>query len=280
MPDLSQNTRQDSIAQAKRDSMNQITRQIIHQSEIQKKEKTALDSQKEMFVSSANIQALPSQINAQYVFSIFILSLIALAWIRARQRTQLSLLVGGFYSNKILRQTMREEYLLSGTSSLLLGLNFLLMGGMLVILTAQLGSAKLSGSDTFYLLLFGALAWLMIYAIKLIVITLSKMLFGIPELFQEYRFHVILFGQNLGLVWLPLLIFAAYLPTGCQYFVLIVAWVIGALFLLWRLGRTFILSLSLGVSPFYLFLYLCTLEILPLIVLFKVLVGQVSGLNQ
>ena len=111
------------------------------------------------------------------------------------------------------------------------------------------------------------LALILLYQIKNIALILSGLVLDQQEKLQEYRFNVFLMNKTLGLVLTPIIILIAYLSFGEA----VIIW-IGILLIvtayLYRINRGLSIGLKeANVSGFYLFMYLCTLEILPLVVL-------------
>jgi hypothetical protein len=94
------------------------------------------------------------------------------------------------------------------------------------------------------------------------------------ELTTEYNYNVLLFNKILGLLLFPittLLAFAHSIPSNWLIFAGFGLW---GIMLIYRIIRGIIIGVvEPGVSVYYLFVYLCTLEILPIVVLLKVFVG-------
>ena len=89
---------------------------------------------------------------------------------------------------------------------------------------------------------------------------------------RECVFSVYLFNRAIGICLFPILISLAFVDPEIlkPNVLLIIGYIlIGTLYIL-RLYREFQISLKNHISIFYIFLYLCTLEILPLMVLVKV----------
>ena len=91
--------------------------------------------------------------------------------------------------------------------------------------------------------------------------------FDKPLLANEYTFTIFLVNQMAGIAFIPVIIFIAYGNSFLAHafihigiFLMILAFAVR----LWK-GTVAALSGS-GTTLFYLFLYLCTLEILPLLI--------------
>ena len=104
---------------------------------------------------------------------------------------------------------------------------------------------------------------------RMVLMYLAGFLFNRLRIFREYLYNMFIFNKILGISVLPLLIFVVY-TTGFlrEMFQFAVLATVSAIFVM-RLTRGFVFSFKKDVSIFYLFLYLCALEITPILVLFK-----------
>jgi len=168
----------------------------------------------------------------------------------------------------------REEYALTNRVSALLLLNFLLTGGLFIYqVMVHLSGGVLPMNE---LLLFGLLAagLLAAYTLKVFSVRLLGRVFELQEAAAEYSYNVLLLNKLVGLLLFPvtvLLAFAVQLPSEWLVYGGLSLWGIA---LFYRMLRGVLIGLSTaGVSPVNLFLYLCTLEILPFVLISKVFVG-------
>ncbi len=109
----------------------------------------------------------------------------------------------------------------------------------------------------------------------------KKLLFHITgSLFQtrsettEFLFNVNNFNRSLGLTMLPLVALIAFYPSQNTVYLIITGIAIVIAFYLLLLQRGILILLRKQFSIFYLFLYLCTLEFLPLLLIYKVVVVE------
>ena len=121
-----------------------------------------------------------------------------------------------------------------------------------------------------YLVLMGLiLAW---YGLKFLVTWLVGYFSGTLRIFEEYFHSFELSSRSLGIFLIPLTILLAYGRFNLDSALILTSlFVILSLYIL-RIFRLFSLFVSKSVSVSYSILYLCALEILPLLVLFRLLV--------
>jgi len=115
------------------------------------------------------------------------------------------------------------------------------------------------------------LAILLIYysAKKIIVVFLGK-IFKQNDLAKLTMFFSILFDKTLAFIITPLVVISHFFVFEITHIILILILIITILFLLlktfwfFKIGRS-----SFGISNFYIFLYLCIVEISPILLLKK-----------
>ena len=89
---------------------------------------------------------------------------------------------------------------------------------------------------------------------------------------REYLFSMDNVNRSLGLILLPIVILVSFAPAKNPMFIALSGIVIVLIFNLVLLQRGIFILMKKQFSIFYLFLYLCTLEFLPLILIYKVVV--------
>lgn len=155
--------------------------------------------------------------------------------------------------------------------SFLMNLLFVFSGGLL--LTSFVKADDSLQSISFSLLwLYACAALAVVYIFKSLFISFFGWSFSVQEPATSYKFVVFLVNKIAGLFFLPLLLLLTY-STGADFTIIsTLAIVLIALLLLYR----YIVSLStvgkkLKIHPVHFFLYLCAVEVLPLLITYKVL---------
>jgi hypothetical protein len=90
---------------------------------------------------------------------------------------------------------------------------------------------------------------------------------------NEYWFNLNNYNRALGLFLFPIVAIVAFSPYFNQLFFMILGLIITSVFFGMSLQRGVVILLKKQFSIFYLFLYLCTLEILPLLLIFKMVLA-------
>jgi hypothetical protein len=115
---------------------------------------------------------------------------------------------------------------------------------------------------------------ILFYLIKMVLLNIGRYIFKANNETSDYVLILYLFGQVTGVCLLPVIILTTYFDNKI---ILYSGFIIILILFLVRLFRSAIISLAKSkVSIYYIFLYLCTLEILPLVLLVKILRMSVS----
>jgi len=106
-------------------------------------------------------------------------------------------------------------------------------------------------------------------------LTVGVVVEGLEET-REYLFNLGNYNRVLGLFLFPFVALIAFSPFFNPLYFLIAGLILTGIFYGMTLRRGIIILLKKQFSLFYLFLYLCTLEILPLLLIYKIVKVQVG----
>lgn len=206
-----------------------------------------------------------------WLIPLFVLSLISLIVIRILQNNRLEYIV---FSSLRLKPvySQGEEMTFTSVTSFLLNVGSVCMYGLLFYEGFRLfiDDSIYKGFNA-YLIFCAIYSCWMIYRISSLWLVqfITESDVGLAEI----RYNYMLLNQVGALLFLPVLILATISNIG--WIVESSIWIGVSIFFLIeliRFYRSLILSFSKGISPFYFILYICALEILPLIVVIKLFV--------
>ncbi|NTW33527.1 MAG: DUF4271 domain-containing protein, partial [Bacteroidetes bacterium] len=121
---------------------------------------------------------------------------------------------------------------------------------------------------SFWLYIKILLCILIFYILKTLLYVISGFVFGKTKETSDYLLNVFIFGQIAGIFLLPVMVLTTYLNNVNIFIVGVL--IFSALYS-YRLYSGIMYATSVAkISMYYLFLYLCTLEILPILILIKV----------
>jgi hypothetical protein len=200
-----------------------------------------------------------------------------LAYIRVAYTKRLPRLFSGVVRLQIMRQIMREELVFSHRASVLLFVNYVLAAALLVYAFAKYAGRLPEACDGQATLWAIAGVLLGAWLIKLATNFALAWLFQDRGLMREYMYEVFLIHKTFGLLLLPLTAAALFMHSAYVETVFMSAGALTAALFIFRLVQGAIMCTQYTISGVYIILYLCTLEILPLLVLRKTLLGLVAA---
>jgi hypothetical protein len=113
---------------------------------------------------------------------------------------------------------------------------------------------------------------LSIYFIKYILSLILSFIFDEANISSEYIFNISLYNNLLGVLLIPVLCIYYFTTFDLNFILFYLALPLLTVVFFLRLIRLYLMGLTKGISYFYIFLYICTLEIIPLVVLFKIFI--------
>lgn len=209
-----------------------------------------------------------------WMFVIFILIFSLLATVKWNYAKNFKELFSAVVNIRLLREILREEIVLTSRASQLLITLALISISMFFYLGFAFLDYKLFGLeiDGFWYFLLILCCLLGLYFVKIISVSLIKILFEGDFTLTEYEFNYGLLLKLVGVLLIPVSLMLAYFATESQPMFLYLGILVICLSALWRWVRGVGNAVSSNISIVYIILYLCTLEFLPVAVMLKVLI--------
>lgn len=210
-----------------------------------------------------------------YISDWFTISLLALVviftWFRFYYYRIFHQIVSAWYNVTTSNQIVRDESLLLQRASLFISIISYLLAGLFLHQLSVLYRWNIDwlpkGIVRFAIFSAGIAA---AYTLKMILLRFFAVAFGQERPAALYIFNIFLMITMAGLVLLPVNILLAYAPGEARIWLIPLSLSILAALFLYRVVRAVIIWLGIpNFSVFYLFLYLCTFEIAPLLVIWK-----------
>ena len=182
---------------------------------------------------------------------------------------QLTAIVQSFFSNRALVNLNKEDNLFTSWPFLLLFVQFGFTIGMFFYLVAQYQQLEeVTKGFQFYLTI--SVLIIILYTLKIILLRLLGYTFNVQKPVNEYISILYLSYFNASLLFIPLVIAFALSPLKYGTFYIAIATILLAIIFVFQFIRAGINILShYRFSKVYLFLYFCTLEICPILILIK-----------
>ena len=191
--------------------------------------------------------------------------LLTVAYLTGNNHKQFQNLFRSFFIRGLISQLVREESGLLNRIQIIMNLVYFLLVALLINSIVPLGFSLTMLAFT---IVFG------VYLIKYFGLFLLGNAFKLPKIASEYSFNIFLLNVFNGILLLPVIIGMYYISyQNTTTFLLYVSSTIILLSFGIRLFKLLqVVSVHKSVSILYLFIYICTLEIMPLLVGTKILI--------
>jgi hypothetical protein len=174
------------------------------------------------------------------------------------------------------QKSIRDQLAQNSMASMLLNLVFFMSGGTFIFLLAM-QQRWVPGEQWLSYMLLSIAFVALLYGVKYIGLLLARWLFGYKEAMDTYIFVVFYFNKVLGLLLLPAIVLlwlgnpAVHGPVLTLVLILI-----GVVFTFrYRLALPLVRGLT-GLSIGHFLLYLLGFEVLPILLLFKILLNYIN----
>jgi len=180
------------------------------------------------------------------------------------------------FQSLIRQKQTREQLQQNNLASLFSNILFILNASIFVSLVA----VKNAWVDLslYTCIAYSAVGLTALYLFKFLFLWLSGWLFSQGEAIGNYSFIVFLTNKVMGVFLIPAILLLSFSPVSVQDFAYNSALIVISILFVYRYIVSFsIVRASLKVSTFHFFLYLCTCEVLPMLVLYKLTMDFISG---
>jgi hypothetical protein len=254
--------KQDSILQKKNDSLLHKTFSLTNNTSIFQGHSLKVIHPSPII--NSNSQSYWQGILLFLIFSIYVI-------IRVSEPKKILKVFISVFSLQEAKQLFRDEFKLTKRISLLLGIGFILIMAFLMQFTNQYFGSILNNYSHLQQYLFFVIVICLTYLVKFIVNYMLALISSNNELGKEYLFNVFVFSQTIGVILFPIIVCLEFTKYPAEWFLYPALIICGAFYGL-RLFRGFIISATeQNIGILYIFIYLCALEILPMLVLIKFL---------
>ena len=206
----------------------------------------------------------PSSITVFIIFGLALLTIIKYHFGKNLLET-----IKSFFNYRQAMRMFEERRESDRQAAFLSNVLFVLISGIFISITIPLFGAVLPwGNYTISILFFsGTVGWL--YILKAWLWNVLGKVFVAHEFSKIYIYNMFLYNRNIGLMIFPLVAIIPYVTGEIAPYIVYSVFIAVVLSYLFKLLRIFQIIHGLNVSVFYFILYLCTLEILPLLLLIK-----------
>lgn len=206
-------------------------------------------------------------------FAALLIIAIFLAFLTSTYNADLQKISRAFQNSNMMTQLYRDKpSLLQMPYPLLYALFVLTSGAFLYLTLDYFNQIPNDNRSTALLMCIGSVTGF--YLFKHILLKLIGLIFPFRAEINSYHFTLGIFNQVIGLVLIPLLMLVAFAPNNIRLFAIYGALIIISIILLFRFIRTIPLTQRfMAFHKFHLIVYLCTVEIAPILIIIKLILG-------
>lgn len=174
-------------------------------------------------------------------------------------------------------QLVREERVLSQRVSVFLMVIFFFSASAFLYYLSVFFNVRVFSGEGFPVFVKTGFSVFVLFIFRVLIIELSGFIFNAQAEFSFYNFHIFLFNKALGLGLIPVLAGLVYADAFPQAVFIYAGIILFFISYLARLIRGLNIGLGKqGFNKFYLFFYFCTLEILPAVILAKIILNHTA----
>ena len=237
------------------------------------------------FISNTEIaprfpEPLPASqdLRPDWLLFIVIGSLVLLAWLKLFYNKFLDQTVQSIGNFQLSTKLLRDQNIFSRRVAFALNVNFVVIGATYVYLISEFFHIQLfplKGILSF-LAFAGILSGLLI--LRYIVSRTIGHIFQMQSPFREYLHQLLLIYKTLGIALLVMVIGIAYIRQDLRIYLVLLSGLLLLSALILRIAKGLkVVLVSKDVLIFYLILYLCTLEFLPILILYRLFSSSLTG---
>jgi len=206
--------------------------------------------------------------NTDWFIIPFIISTGLLAFVKFNYNDYIKLVLFSSINNQASNIIYKENKNNKPKSSYILIIVFLISGSMFILQLFQ----KFAPAFTTKYFWFIIPVFLILFANFIIFSKISNYISGKiflqSEISSEYNHNITIFIQTLGITLLPITILISY--TKAANLFIYIGIIIFAIIYLLKIIRLFKININKQLNILYMFLYLCTLEIIPILYFIKI----------
>ncbi|MEI7662686.1 MAG: DUF4271 domain-containing protein [Bacteroidota bacterium] len=211
-----------------------------------------------------------------WIMGLLLFCFVLLAWTQVFYHKRIVQVYRAPFSRRFINQLTRDGNLFKERISLTLGIVYILTFSLLLFeFNVQILGLEFHLFPGYALFWVITLANIAIMAVKVSLVELMGIIFKTRETTYNYLLNLLIFALLSAPLMLVVLVFVLYLKIHLLLYICLILY---ALLFLFRFVRGFFIGMTLTkFSYLFLFVYLCSLEILPLLVIIKILLNQAQS---
>jgi hypothetical protein len=211
----------------------------------------------------------PLQYSTSWIPGLVILSLLLLAWIKLAYVQFLTPVLISTFNYKEALKLYISKNAPAQNALVILHLIFALNSGLFLLFIARHFHLNVPDIRPAFLFLIASASIVLLFGLKNAMLRITGFLFDSPKLFAEYSHNISLYNKILGILLMPLIVGLLYADIVIHNTLIYTGLTMIVAFYLLQLIRGMEIIARKGFSVFYLILYLCAFEIIPIFMLYR-----------
>jgi len=195
--------------------------------------------------------------------------LILFTWLQYFFQKHIVKMFVAVFSNNQASRLFSDKNILLERVFTFLNIIYIITVGLFVFQLLKYYNIHIGKLDDLQMFVVSCLFLFLIFIGRFVLNYLVGLLFNWKSEMREYNYNVFLSYKVLGLIMLPFVISLAYSPEIHKSILIYIAVLIIGIFYVIRYVRGMYLLAKKGFLLFYMILYFCTIEILPLLLLYR-----------
>ncbi len=209
---------------------------------------------------------------ANWQILVLLFSVLLFGFVKAFSNNRFNQGIKAVFNYTVSQEITREEKVFFHRSNIFFSILHLLVLSLFVFQLKDIIYSGLIDVNKISIYLLILMFFAGIYFVKYIFSRVLLFVFNDSSIAPEYIFNVSLYNNLLGAILIPVLSLAYFTSLPFQYILMYLAVPLMLIVFVLRLLRLLRIGQIKGVSYFYIFVYICSLEILPLVVLFRIFI--------
>ncbi|MFP4366436.1 MAG: DUF4271 domain-containing protein [Bacteroidales bacterium] len=210
-----------------------------------------------------------AQYSTTWIPGMIILSFLLLTWIKLVYVQFLTPVLLSAFNYKEAFKLYCNKNAPTQNTFIILHFIFAINGGLFLFFVSRYFDFKMPDLNPPLLFLAASSFLIILFAAKSAAISVISFLFDKRKLFAEYKHNISLYTKIFGILLLPVIIGLLYADQGVHIALIYTGLAMGGIFYLLQLVRGLEIIVKKEFSLFYLILYLCAFEILPIFILIR-----------
>ncbi len=213
--------------------------------------------------------AFQSGLNKDLILLLVIISLITIAWTKLYFSKFINQIISSLFNFQLSVKLARDKNIFMQRVSFIMNAVFVLVSGIFGYQLMEYFDFSFRPQNDARSILYSSAFFTSLLLARILVLRVTGFIFKNPGIFREYLHQILLICKNAGLYLIPVILTITYLSARYVHWAIFLGLAIFLFGFILRVIRGIQIIIRKGVLIFYLILYLCTLEILPVLYLCK-----------